>query len=141
MATAHSAENIGQATLVPPMTVTCAPDPAGSPKQLVPSQTISTPVYGSASKAMSGTSRRVPGRARWKAGFAKKLLRPPPAPNWKPSSSGGTIGGLPSVWVFTILVRFVPHTVWKRMWLLESSARLVPPTAVPQGESAGVLTP
>ena len=27
------------------------------------------------------------------------------------------------------------------MWLLESSARLVPPTAVPQGVSAGVPTP
>src|SRR5205807_10651530 len=115
LAIAHSAENIGQATLVPPMTVTCGPDPTGSPKQLVPSQTISTPVYGSASKAMSGTSRRVPGRARGKAGFAKKLLRPPPAPNWKPSSSGGTIGGLPGVWAFTILVRVGPHTVLQRL--------------------------
>src|SRR2546425_1796146 len=32
----------------------------------------------------------------------------------KPSSSGGTIGVLPTDWALAILVRFVPHAVWKR---------------------------
>jgi hypothetical protein len=86
--------------------------------------TISTPVNGSASQEISGTSRVFPGTDKllWNDGLGKTPLAPPLAPNWKPRKkfglkpeprifSGGTIGGLPFLTLPAILVRFVPQPV------------------------------
>jgi hypothetical protein len=85
---------------------------------------ISTPVNGSASQEMSGSTRVFPDTDRllWNDGLGKTPLAPPPEPPWKPKKnlglkpvprtfSGGTTGGLPRETLSAIRVKFVPHPV------------------------------
>src|SRR6266700_1085601 len=87
---------------------------------------------------MSGTNRAVPGKLLWNHGLAQTPLAPPPPPNWKPKLIGGTVGGLGVG--LAIRVKFVPQPVWKFIVLSLFKNKLVPPTAVAQGELAGIET-
>src|ERR1700722_2895526 len=64
LAIAHSAENIGQARLVPPITCHCS---SGCSPGI--EMAITAPVTGSASHAISGTCRNFPGTPFWNEGF------------------------------------------------------------------------
>src|SRR5215813_4253190 len=65
---------------------------------------------------------------------------PPPPPNWNPSWSAGSTGGLPREVVSAISVILFPHAVWKSIELFLRKDRLTPPMAVTQGELAGQST-
>src|SRR4029077_19226549 len=97
---------------------------------------------GSASQPMSGTCRIVPARLAWKAGLVNVRLVPPPAPNWTPRPSagsldGGTMGGLPSEILSAMRVRLLPQPVSNLVLLSGFRNRLVAPTLVAQGGLPG----
>src|ERR1700733_10061810 len=134
---------MGQATLVPPHI--CQTNSGASPGMLI---AITTPVYGSASHAMSGTCRVLPCKAFWNAGFGNparqfpllswvaQLLEPPPDPPWKPS----VIGGSKMSPCCSSTVALFPQPACHAMELSEFNASVTPPTPVAHGESAGALT-
>src|ERR1700689_4186771 len=99
--------------------------------------TITPPVNGSASQEISGSNRAEPFNLCWNAGFKNTSLGPPPEPkSKKPNSAGGSYTNPPP----TIGVTLVPQPLCHSMVLLDLSARLIPPTPVAYGESAGALT-
>src|SRR5262249_13512437 len=86
----------------------------------------------------------VPGRLLCHEGLAKTWLVPPPEPSRKPKFCGGSKGAYPVSTVSLIHVALWPQPVCHAMLLSGFSARLVPPTAVTNGDEAGksgVLTP
>src|SRR5277367_1462236 len=121
---------MGEDKLVPPKTSTNC----WSPGTLSGVTMISIPVSGSASMEISGTIRKLPGKPDWKEGFAKKVLTPPPAPLWNPNNSGGIVGGFGVG--FAMRAKFIPQPVWNLMLLFPLRNRLVPPTAVANGDVA-----
>src|ERR1700732_882997 len=87
---------------------------------------------------MSGSLRFPPLKVFWKDGLLKKALVPPPEPPWNPKRRGGTTGGLGVT--SAMRVRLLPQPVWNFMVLSLLINRLVPPTAVANGELAGLDT-
>src|SRR5271157_2230463 len=98
---------MGQDKLVPPYTVTAC----GSPGTASGVMTISNPVSGSASIEMSGNLRHFPFKLFWKEGLLQRTLVPPPDPNMKPNSRGGTTGGFGLGFAMRVSLR--PQPVWK----------------------------
>src|SRR5580698_4243779 len=112
---------------------------------------ITAPVKGSASQETSGSWRYLPGTDTfWYDGLGKppvqigrlnslcfvtQLLGPPPEPP-KNSPTGGSATVPSAASTFTLF----PQPACHAMELLDFSAKLTPPTAVDQGESAGALT-
>src|ERR1700722_398495 len=112
---------------------------------------ITAPVKGSASQEMSGSWRYLPGTDPfWYDGLRKpavqigrlnsvclvtQLLGPPPEPP-KNSPSGGSATTPSAATTFTLF----PQPACQAIELSEFSAKVTPPTAVDQGESAGALT-
>src|SRR5271166_1505098 len=80
LAIAHSPENMGQATLVPPHT--CHTSSGTWPGT---EMAMTAPVKGSASQEISGSRRFLPGSDFWYAGL-ENALGPPPEPKMKPKS-------------------------------------------------------
>src|SRR5215813_6997096 len=78
-AIAQIAEKIGVERLVPPI-----------PAKGVPNSTQTTPVFGSPSAEISGSILPFPGNDICHAGFAIKVLSPPPEPPIFPSWNGGS---------------------------------------------------
>src|ERR1700686_690333 len=111
---------------------------------------ITAPVKGSASHETSERWRDVPTTLCWYDGLRKppvqigrrnrvclvtQLLGPPPEPKKKPASGGS--------YTFPSLARrlpLFPQPACQAIELSEFSAKVTPPTAVDQGESAGALT-
>src|SRR5580704_16906904 len=112
---------------------------------------ITAPVKGSASQETSGSWRYLPGTDPfWYDGWGKppvqigrlnsvflvtQLLGPPPDPPKKPAT-----GGSYTVPSFASRLPLFPQPACQAIELSEFSARVTPPTAVDQGESAGALT-
>src|ERR1700733_1392852 len=112
---------------------------------------ITAPVKGSASQETSGSWRYLPGTDTfWYDGLGKppvqigrlnslcfvtQLLGPPPEPP-KNSPTGGSATIPCAASTFTLF----PQPACQAIELSEFNARVTPPTAVDQGESAGALT-